>query len=286
MTRLFRFACLSLTTVALCAGPLAARAQTVAPDTPAPASASDAGGDAICTDRPTKVFSTCTAPQGHLQLETDLFNGTFQRQGGVTTDTYYATNPTLKYGLTDKLDLEVNIAPYEIVRTHDKFGDDSTIGGVGDLYLRAKYAAYSTKDGKFTFAVIPYVKAPIARAGIGNGEVEGGSAFAASYKLTDKWTVSISPEVDAYADDAGSGHHLNHIEVLNFGYSLPANVTVSGELWGDWNYDPSGTVKQYSADVAVAWQMRKDLQLDGGLNFGLNHETPGVQAYVGVSQRF
>ena len=79
---------------------------------------------------------------------------------------------------------------------------------------------------------------------------------------------------------------MNHIEVVNVGYSLPANVTVSGEVWGDWNYDPSGTVRQYSADVAVAWQMRKDLQLDGGLNFGLNRQTPGVQAYVGVSQRF
>ncbi len=286
MTRLFRLVRLPILALALAAAPLAVHAQAQTQTQDQGADASSGGGDAICTDRPTKVFSTCTAPAGHLQLETDLFNGTFQHEGGVTTDTYYATNPTLKYGVTDKLDLEVNIAPYEVVRTHDRSGDDSTIGGIGDLYLRAKYAAYATKDGKFTFSIIPYVKAPVAREGIGNGEVEGGSAFAASYKLTDKWTVSIAPEVDAYADSDGSGRHLNHIEVLNFGYSLPANVTVSGEVWGDWNYDPSGTVRQYSADVAVAWQMRKDLQLDGGLNFGLNHETPGVQGYVGVSQRF
>jgi hypothetical protein len=28
------------------------------------------------------------------------------------------------------------------------------------------------------------------------------------------------------------------------------------------------------------------LQLDGGVNLGLNRATPGVQAYVGVSHRF
>ena len=272
-----------LATLAFAAAPLAARAQT--PDTPAPA-ATDAGPSAICTDRPTKVFATCTVEPGHLQLETDLFNGSFLRLGGVTTDTYLVTNPTLKYGVSDKLDIEANIAPYVVVRTHDKFGNEASTGGVGDLYLRAKYAAYTSKDGKFTFSVVPYVKAPIARAGIGNGEVEGGSAFAIGYKLSDKLTLALAPEVDAYADADGSGRHLNHIEVVNLGYSLPQNVTVYGELWGDWNYDPAGTIKQYSADVAVAWGMTKSLQLDGGLNFGLNRYTPGVQAYVGVSQKF
>ena len=55
--------------------------------------------------------------QGHFQYESDLFNGTFFREGGVTNDTYLVTNPTLKYGLTKTLDIEANIAPYEVVTT-------------------------------------------------------------------------------------------------------------------------------------------------------------------------
>ncbi len=291
MSRFFLVLAAGAAVLALSA-PFAARAQD-APPPAAPASAAtggaapaDAGPSAICTDRPTKVFSTCAVDTGHLQLETDLFNGSFLRVGGVTTDTYLATNPTLKYGLFKNVDVEVNIAPYEVVRTHDKFGNESSLGGVGDLYLRAKWAAFSSSDGKFALSVIPYVKLPTARDGIGNGGVEGGSAVALSYKLTDKLTLAASPELDAYQDGAGDGRHLNHIEVVNLGYSLPHNVTVYGELWGDWNYDPDGTTRQYSADVAAAWVLHNTLQLDAGLNFGLNRETPGVQAYFGVSQKF
>ena len=270
----------------LAAALAAAVPATALAQTPAPAPAADSGPSAICTDRPTKVFATCTVEQGHLQLETDIFNGTFLRLGGVTTDTYLVTNPTLKYGVTPKLDIEANIAPYVFVRSSSG-GATSTVKGIGDLYLRAKYAAYSSADGKLTATIVPYVKAPTARTGIGNGEVEGGGALAIGYKLSDVWTLALSPEVDAYADSTGgSGRHVNHIEVINLSRSLPNNITVGGELWGDWNYDPSGTIRQYSADVAVAWGMTKFLQLDAGLNFGLNKYTPGVQAYVGVSQKF
>ncbi len=264
---------------------MAAHAQTPAPS-PTPAAAPAPADAAICTDRPTKVYATCTAPAGHFQLETDAFNGAFQRLGGVTTDTWLATNPTLKYGLTPTLDVEANIAPYVNIRTHDRSGAASTLDGVGDLYLRAKYAAYTSADGKLAVSLVPYVKAPTAKTGVGNSEWEGGSAFAVSYKLSDVWTLALAPEVDALKDSTGSGRHVNHIEVINLGRSLPNNVTVYGELWGDWNYDPAGTLKQYSADVAVAWALRPDLRLDGGLNFGLNKYTPGVQVYAGLSKRF
>src|ERR1041385_8632714 len=108
---------------------------------------------AICADRPTKSNNACTVEPGRWQLETDLFNGTFQRSGGVTTDTYLIANPTLKYGIAPVLDIEANIAPYEIVRTHDLFGT-RTLSGVGDLFLRLKYEAVA--EGPAQIAVIPY----------------------------------------------------------------------------------------------------------------------------------
>jgi hypothetical protein len=264
---------------ALAAAPLAARAQ----DAPAPGSAPDL--PAICTDRPTKSNVPCTVDAGHFQLESDLFNGTFQKTGGVTTDTYLATNPTLKYGVSKTLDLEVNIAPYEVVHTSGA-GAHSDLGGVGDLYLRAKYNFLSTANGQWMASVIPYIKAPTARLGIGNGAVEGGALMPVSYKITDKLTLTSVPELDAFKNSLDQGRHLNTAQLLNLAYSLPQNVTVYGEVWGDWNFDPSGTIRQASADVAAAWGMTKYLQFDAGLNFGLNRATPGVQAYVGISQKF
>ena len=295
---------LPLILAGLLAAPLAAHAQAT-PDqgTPSadaaatsanPATASAAGAPAaappalspICTDRPTKSNYACTVDAGHFQYEADVFNGSFLRLDGVTTDTYLATNPTLKYGLTSNLDVEANISPLEIVRTSDKFGDERTLAGVGDLYLRLKYQFLNTPGGKLQASVIPYVKAPTARIGIGNGVVEGGTLFPVNYKLTDIITLTTVPEVDALLDSSGGGRHVNTAQLVNVGVSLPKNFTVYGELYGDWNFDPAHTIKQYSADFAVAYGVTSELQLDTGINFGLNRETAGVQAYVGVSQKF
>jgi hypothetical protein len=53
---------------------------------------------------------------------------------------------------------------------------------------------------------------------------------------------------------------------------------------GDW--DPAGTGKQASWDIAAAYQPNKNLQLDVGANVGLNSQTPDVEVYTGVSVRF
>ena len=94
----------------------------------------------ICTDRPTKANYACTVDAGRFQYESDIVNGSFLRLNGVTTDTYLVVNPTLKYGVTSNIDVEANVSPAEIVRTHDKFGEGRTIAGVSDLYLRCRAA--------------------------------------------------------------------------------------------------------------------------------------------------
>ncbi len=264
--------------------PYLARAQAAATP-PAPAPPADPGPTPICTDRPTKSNNACTVDPGAFQLETDLFNGTFQHLSGVTTDTYLVTNPTLKYGVAKNLDVEVNIAPYEFVRTHDASGDH-TVGSVGDLYLRLKYLAFSTADGNTQIGLIPYVKAPTARDTVGNGAWEGGVSIPINIKLNDKWSLTFSPEFDAFKDNVGDGRHFNTSQTVSLGYNLPADVTVSGEVWGDWNLDPAGTIRQYSLDFAITKLVNKSLQIDGGVNFGLNHATPGVQLYAGVSKKW
>ena len=282
------------------AAPLAAQAQTQSDASPpasaapadaqsapaAPAAPAPAALIAICTDRPTKSNYACTVDSGHFQYEADVFNGSFLRLNGVTTDTYLATNPTLKYGVTSNIDVEANLSPLEIVRTHDKFGDDRTLAGVGDLDLRLKYQFLNVYSGNLQATVLPYVKAPTGRPGIGNGVVEGGLILPVNYKLNSILTLTTVPEVDFLKDSSGGGRHLNTAQLINLGVSLPKNFTLYGELWGDWNFDPAGTVKQYSADAAIAYGVTPYLQLDAGLNFGLNKYTPGVQAYVGVSQKF
>ena len=248
------------------------------------APASGAQLQPVCADRPTKSNGPCTVDAGHFQIEADIVNASFMHEDGVTTDAWLIFNPTLKYGLTSNLDVEANIAPLEIVRTRDATGAVSRVTGVSDLFLRLKYEFVNTPN--FQAAFIPYVKAPTARGGLGNGAWEGGLIAPLNIKLSSALSLALQPEVDDLEDAAGGGHHVATSEDVNLGLSLRHNITVFGELWGQWDFDPAGTVRQYSADVAAALGLGRDTQLDAGVNFGLNRATPGVAPYIGISHRF
>jgi len=241
----------------------------------------------FCTDRPTKSTGPCTVDAGVWQIESDVFNDTYDSANGVTTTTELFTNPTLKLGVTNTIDLEVNIAPYEqvSVRSH---GVTKTTSGVGDLFLRANWSLVGDDGGSFGLALVPYVKAPTAPLGVGNGATEGGLIVPIQFNLSNNLQVLFDPEVDALANAVGSGRHANLINLVSLSYPATKTVTLSAELWGDVNFDPTGTKTQASFDLGAAWIPAKapNFQLDGGVNLGLNSATPGVQAYVGVSHRF
>ncbi len=243
---------------------------------------------ALCPDRPSKGTSACTLDKGHFQLETDLGNLTHDLSGGVTTDLWLFTNPTLKYGVTDTLDVEVNLAPWQEARTHDSAtGARTRLWGVGDLYLRAKLNLAGNAGGDLGLALEPYVKAPTARMGLGDGAWEEGLLIPVSYNLPGGWSLGVTPEADVLANAAGPGRHVSLALPVGLGHAVgPIAATV--ELWTQQDFDPSGTVRQYSLDLAAAWQPKRqpDLQIDGGINLGLNRATPDVQVYVGLARRF
>ncbi len=245
------------------------------PSTPAPAP--------ICTDRPTKANVACTVPAGAIQIEADVVNWTRLDAAGAQVDTILYTNPTLKYGLGATTDIEVNLAPYETVRVRSQ-GASDTIGGVGDLYIRLKQQL-TRPSGTVQVAVIPYVKAPIAQVGIGNGKAEGGVIAPIVVDLPAGVTLDLGPEIDILADGEGHRHHVQLVGLVNLSKTI-GKTTLYGEVWTGQNLDPAGTVRQYSADVAVTYLLTPTLQVDAGANFGLNRVTPDVQSYLGIAARF
>ena len=131
------------------------------------------------------------------------------------------------------------------------------------------------------------MKIPTAKHSLGNGKVEGGIALLADSsfgKSSVGW--GIAPEVDVAADGDGSGYHVATAAAASVGVPVSRRITVSGEVWGAWDFDPAGTVRQYSIDGAAAYLISKDVQLDAGANFGLNRNTPDLELYTGISFRF
>ncbi len=243
----------------------------------------------FCTDRPTKSTGPCTVDAGHWQIESDLFNVTLDHSGGLDTTTWLVTNPTLKLGLTNTLDAEFNIAPYEIVTVRDRAtGASSRTTGVGDLFARLKWNLLGDDGGAVAVALSPFLKLPTASHGLGNGVVEGGLIAPVNINLPASWSLTIDPEVDLLENAAGDGRHGNISGLLSFSRPVSKQVTVSAELWSDVDYDPVATRTQYSGDLGVAWipTAQPNLQLDCGVNFGLNRQTPAAQIYAGISHRF
>jgi hypothetical protein len=132
------------------------------------------------------------------------------------------------------------------------------------------------------------VKLATATRGLGDGAVEEGVVLPLSYDLGNGWSLASTPEIDVLLNGAGSGRHADAIDVIGLGQTLENGMTLGAELWTSQDFDPAGTHSQYSFDLDAAWQPKSDadLQLDAGINLGLNRNTPGAQVYFGVSRRF
>lgn len=238
-------------------------------------------------DRPAKSTGPTTVDAGHTQVEVDLFNFTHQRVDGIRTTTWIGPNPTLKVGITNWLDLQANIAPFVHLSIEDTLaGTTDKFSGQGDLFLRAKANLWGNDGGKTAFALIPWVKVPTAADGLGNNATEGGVIASLSVSLPRDMSLSVNSEIDTLKDATAGGHHANYVNIVGLNLPVIKDVTFTGEFWSQVNDDPSGSVLQMSLDAALAWTVRPNTQLDIGANFGLNRDTPQLQVYGGIAQRF
>jgi hypothetical protein len=247
----------------------------------------DSAMRSFSTDRPTKSNVPYTVDAGHFQYETDIVNFSYLQSGSTRLTTLLAPNPTFKVGLTNNIDFEVNWAPFVHIDDRDVSTNSfSQMSGVGDLFLRTKINLWGNDGGKSAFALIPYVKAPTAPLGIGNGATEGGIIAPLSFSLSKDLTLLFNSEVDILKDTTGDGYHTGFINLVNLSGTIAKDVTLYGELWSNINFDNPRTIQQYSFDTAIAYIVRPNFQIDAGLNIGLNRDTPALQVYMGAAQRF
>ncbi|WP_294120845.1 transporter [Sphingomonas sp.] len=234
----------------------------------------------ICPDRPGKANAVCTVPAGKIQVEFGALDWTRMDEGGQRTDVLYVGSTLLKYGLSDRTDIELNVSPYVWVRS-----EGQSISGAGDVVVRVKQRL-TGDDAPVQVALIPFIKLPTAKHGIGNRKWEGGLAATASFDIGGGVSATLGPEVDVLADGDGRGSHAAIVNVLSLSGAIAPRLSLSGELWSNFELDPAGTVRQASADAALAYAVNDRLQLDGGVNVGLTNETPDLELYTGVSLRF
>jgi hypothetical protein len=238
----------------------------------------------VCADRPGKAYDNCTTPKGVFQVETDLYDQSFRTTPDRRTTLTYYSNPTLKYGLADGIDVQLAMPPWMSRRSTDRATGRSVVRrGNGDLTLQAKFAVSETAT------LMPFITAPTAPDSLGAPGWAGGLRAPIQFPLPGKgWTLTLTPELDATPNQTGAGAHLTHVQVIGINKDVGRGVSLGAELWGQWDYDPSGTTRQASFDLTAAWipPKLKSLQIDAQLYLGLTGATPDAQWIVGVSKRF
>ncbi|ACB94743.1 conserved hypothetical protein [Beijerinckia indica subsp. indica ATCC 9039] len=241
------------------------------------------------TDRPTKSNSPYTVDAGRFQYEMDLYNAVTTSAQGQTTYFGQTLDPVLKLGLTSQIDFEFQPGGLVNARTLDHASGQqvSHLYGFGDTVLRTKFNLFGDDGGDQAMALILYGKLPSARAGLGNGLVEGGAILPWSISLPQDFTLLFMPEIDILKNNNDSRRHANFVNLINISHPVPfvKDLTFAAEFFTSVSAD-RGTPNIYTLDFALSYIVVKDLQLDGGINIGLNRDAPNLQLYAGISQRF
>ena len=144
---------------------------------------------------------------------------------------------------------------------------------------------FGNEGGAAAIALIPYVKLPTAARTLGNNQVEGGLIVPVSLTLPAGFALTVMPEIDVLRNNNDSGKHVNFTGVVNLGYTVSKQWTVFAELYSAVGTD-AHTPPVYMADAPVAYLLTDTIQLDAGVNVGLNRNAPNLQLYTGILQRF
>jgi hypothetical protein len=244
----------------------------------------DAEMRSFSTDRPPKANSPYTVDAGHFQYETDLGVYSYGNTDGVRTRGWTVFDPTLKIGLTNTIDAELQVTPFESLTASSTFGSTS-LSAWGDTYVRLKINMLGDDHGIAAVALLPYLKLPTARSGLGNGAMEGGLILPISISVPGGFTAIVMPEGDYLKDATGSGHHGALDFLVNLSHAIDRRWAFYSEIFTTQSL-VSHDRSIYTLDGALTCAVTANLQLDFGGNFSLNSVAPRAQLYAGLSQRY
>ncbi|MDB5684475.1 MAG: hypothetical protein JWM75_2173 [Sphingomonas bacterium] len=257
---------------------------------PCPAAAQPASSlRELCAERPGKDTPSCIVDAGHLLVETGLASVSRDRDGPMETLRSAFGEVLARLGVTDHSEVQLGFTPLGVVRIKDRStGLQRTVHGPGDLTGAFKLNLRNPDGSGTSAAIRAFVTAPTGRSEIGAGAWEGGVIIPLSFDLSERWSLTLDPEIDLLGDEDGHGHHVALAGVVSLSHDLGHGLGASAELWTSFERDPADHSTQGSFDLALAWtpESQPNLQFDTEVDLGLTAATPGIEAALGISYRF
>lgn len=222
------------------------------------------------TDRPNVTETPYTIEAGHLQYEADFVNYETHRTDEMLKHTWLVNQANLKLGLLRNTALQLIVQTYGKEISQDlATGDKQASHGFGDLTIRVKQNLLGNYDGKFSLAVMPYIKLPTNRY-TDNKSYEEGLMVPMAIKLADDWKIGLQVEGDRLKDDEGDEMHTELLQSIVLSHLLFKKLEIMGETYYSYNFKDHHMLNFVNA--ALEYEIVRDVKIDAGLNYGLQHD--------------
>lgn len=152
--------------------------------------------------------------------------------------------------------------------------------GWGDAYLRAKWNFAGDESEGPAWAVLPYVKVPVADDDIGNGEWEGGVALLYGQPLGERSWMQAFVSGDTLRSDFGGRDELLVAGGV-WGYQWTEKTTIYAEVLAEW-LSAEDSDLPVTLGVGVSPEVASGFFLDFELLAGLTPEAPDWAAAVRI----
>jgi hypothetical protein len=185
----------------------------------------------------------------------------------------------LKYGVTDRFDMQFLFSPFVRVRTEAP-GVDVTDDGTGQVGFRAKFNLTGNDFGDIGAALLPFVVAP----------TRGGS-------ILDRATFGIVAPVSLdLGEDRAMSSMLGVMSVesedtwvigsVSFATPLAGSLAGFFELYVARSGFDDDALEDVTADTGFTYAASENWQVDAGLYYGITGPTEDWRVFAGLSGRF
>lgn len=246
-----------------------------------PAEAQD-GDEPICAERPGLGTPPCATPAGRMIVEAALVDWTLTRDGVDRTDTVVAGDMLVRIGLKGDAEVQIGWTAIGYGRERCTDGIDRK-SGIGDVAIGA---LKQLVDGDTaSISALGRVTLPTGGSAIGAGDWGAALLVPVEVSLGRTLTFELTPSVSAAVDADRQGRHPDYGMVAGMSADLGTHFAAV-EIAVDRDLDPAGDATPLLVGLSGAWRPDSDLQIDGGVNLGLNDDADDVRLYLGVARRF
>jgi len=233
----------------------------------------------LAADRPDATETPQTVDKGHFQVETTLIGVSKDNTDGIKTESFYAFETNLKYGLTNSIDLHLVLAPY-INQSVRSISSETDNIGQGDIEVRSKVNLWGNDSGTSSFALLPFLKIPNGE--FSNDKVEAGLILTYGTEIQETG-FGMQLQIDHLYNPENDSMEWAGSHTFVAGYELQNNIGGYIEYIGE--IDLNNDYIPY-ASLGFTQKTSSNTQWDIGSKIGLVDQAQDFEVFLGLTQRY